>query len=141
MVEQGAERSKQQRAQHAASSAGTFGKPPAHLLLKSIQDVILKNWFLLRASTAQEDRGQPQSKTQRTKNSAKSAMPQFRTSWGGLISRLLPDLRTILDPAQDCFVISHSQQPRKPTDNSLFSQIRTRIMIHETTGSLLCRGG
>jgi hypothetical protein len=41
---------------------------------------------------------------------------------------------------QDCFVISHSQQPRKPTDNSMFSQIRTRAMIHETTGTLPCHG-
>jgi hypothetical protein len=35
---------------------------------------------------------------------------------------------------------NHSQQPRNPTDNSLFSQIRTRIMTHETTGILPCRG-
>jgi hypothetical protein len=43
-------------------------------------------------------------------------------------------------------VINHSQQPpMKPytqaTRNSLFSQIRTRAMTHETTGSLPCRGG
>jgi hypothetical protein len=37
-------------------------------------------------------------------------------------------------------VINHSQQPRKPTGRSLFSQICTRIMIHETAGILPCRG-
>jgi hypothetical protein len=57
------------------------------------------------------------------------------------------ELRTNLDPAgllrAWCFVISHSQQPqpRKPTGNSLFSQIHTRSMIRETTGILPCRGG
>jgi hypothetical protein len=39
-------------------------------------------------------------------------------------------------------VINHLQQPRKPTDNSLFSKNRTRVMTrHETTGSLPCRFG
>jgi hypothetical protein len=38
-------------------------------------------------------------------------------------------------------VINHSQQPRNPTDNSMFSQIRTRVIIHETTSILPCRGG
>jgi hypothetical protein len=38
-------------------------------------------------------------------------------------------------------VINHSQQPRKPTDNSMFSQIHTRVIIHETTGIMPCRGG
>ena len=37
-----ARRSKQQRARHGASSAGTSGKPPAHLL-KFIQDVPYRN--------------------------------------------------------------------------------------------------
>jgi hypothetical protein len=54
---------------------------------------------------------------------------------------LEPNLRTNLDPAGLYFVVNHShsqQQPRKPTGNSLFSHIRTRIVIHETTGSLPC---
>jgi hypothetical protein len=31
-----------------------------------------------------------------------------------------------------------SQQPRNPTDNSLFPQIRTCVITHETTGILPC---
>jgi hypothetical protein len=38
-------------------------------------------------------------------------------------------------------VINHSQQPRNPTDNSMFSQIHTRVVIHETTSIIPCRGG
>jgi hypothetical protein len=38
-------------------------------------------------------------------------------------------------------VINHSQQPRKPTDNTMFSQIHTRVIIHETTSTLPYRGG
>jgi hypothetical protein len=38
-------------------------------------------------------------------------------------------------------VTNHSQrQPRNPTDNSTFSQIRTHAIIHETTSILPCRG-
>jgi hypothetical protein len=54
---------------------------------------------------------------------------------------LEPTLRGQCWTQQGCIMISHSQQPRKPTDNSMFSQIRTRAMTHETNGSLPCRGG
>jgi hypothetical protein len=39
-------------------------------------------------------------------------------------------------------VVNHLQQPRKPTDNSVFSQIRARVIATpETTSTLPCRGG
>jgi hypothetical protein len=50
-----------------------------------------------------------------------------------------PNLRTHLDPAG--LLRDQSLAPRKPTGNSMFSQIRTRAMIHETTGIMPCRGG